>query len=102
MVVHILRQAGIDESEKASLRILRKRMPPCPICGRKASIIHCVADGFDFGYSAGCPVFCLGDGIHVISDIDDTKAPRVDSWSAERAFAEWIEYCERMGEDRCG
>lgn len=41
---------------------------PCPICGRKAFVMHDVVDGFEFGWSVGCPVFKLNDGIHGISE----------------------------------
>lgn len=47
--IHILREAVADEGEKLSLAEMRKRMPPCPICGRKAYIMHSIVDGFDFG-----------------------------------------------------
>jgi hypothetical protein len=50
MEIHILRTAVEDEGEKLSLAEMRKRMPPCPICGKKAYLDHTIADGFDFGY----------------------------------------------------
>ena len=48
------------------------RLLPCPICGRKAFVMHDVVDGFEFGWSAGCPAFKIDDGIHGISE--DTPA----------------------------
>ena len=39
-------------------------LKPCPICGSKAFVMHDVVDGFEFGWSAGCPRFKLDDGIH--------------------------------------
>ena len=72
----------------------RKNMPPCPICGRKAFISHDIVDGFDMGFMAGCPQFCLDDGIHGISDMDDPIAPRVNGHSAKDVFEKWVAYCE--------
>ena len=95
-VLHILRKAAISEEEKVTLADLRKKMPPCPICGRKAYLDHSIVDGFDFGYDAGCPEYCLDDGIHGISDCYDPKAPHFNSWSPKLAFCQWYEYCERM------
>ena len=39
-------------------------LKPCPKCGAKAYLSRDVVDGFDFGYSVGCPRYCLYDGIH--------------------------------------
>lgn len=47
-------------------------LKPCPICGAKAYVMHDVVDGFDFGWSAGCPRFKLDDGIHCV----DENTPR--------------------------
>ena len=93
--IHILRAAVADEGKKLSLAEMRKRMPPCPICGKKAYLEHIIADGFDFGYDAGCPTFCLDDGVHGISEPYDPEAPHINSWSAELAFNGWLEYCEK-------
>ena len=92
---HVLREKSISEEEKITLAEARKNMPPCPICGRKAFISHDIVDGFDMGFMAGCPAFCLDDGIHGISDMDDPKAPRVDGYSAKDVFDKWVGYCER-------
>ena len=93
--LHILRQAVKDETEETSLTALRKKMPPCPICGKKAFLFHDIVDGFDFGYSGGCPSFCLNDGVHGISESYDPEAPKVDGYSAKEAFDKWIAYCAR-------
>ena len=45
-------------------------LKPCPVCGAKAFLSHDVVDGFDMGYSVGCPRYCIGDGIHGIDDVD--------------------------------
>lgn len=39
-------------------------LKPCPVCGAKAYLSNDVVDGFWFGYSVGCPRYCLYDGIH--------------------------------------
>lgn len=93
--IHILRTAAEDDGEKLTLKEMRKRMPPCPICGRKAYIVHSIVDGFDFGYDAGCPEFCLDDGIHGISEPYDPEAPHINCFNAELTFKHWLEYCER-------
>ena len=49
-------------------------LKPCPICGGKAYVMHDVADGFEFGWSAGCARFCICDVIH---DMDETT-PEAD------------------------
>ena len=49
------------------------RLLPCPICGGKAFVMHDVVDGFEFGWSVGCPVFKLDDGIHGISEDTPTE-----------------------------
>lgn len=36
-----------------------KDMPKCPICGAKPYISKDIVDGFYFGWSVGCPRFCL-------------------------------------------
>ena len=46
-------------------------LKPCPVCGSKAYLSHDIVDGFDFGYSVGCPRYCLDDGIHGISSYED-------------------------------
>ena len=98
-VLHILREARQNEEENMTIDEMRKTMPPCPICGRKAYLMHFIVDGFDFGYGAGCPKYCLDDGIHGISDCDDPRAPKVDGYSAEQVYDLWLEYCERMNKN---
>lgn len=41
-----------------------KTLPNCPICGAKAYLNGDTVDGFWFGWSVGCPRYCLNDGIH--------------------------------------
>ncbi len=42
------------------------KLKPCPVCGAQAYISRNAPDGFFMGYSAGCPRYCIGDGIHGI------------------------------------
>ena len=44
---------------------------PCPFCGAKAFLVNDVVDGFNVGYSVGCPRYYVGDGIHGIEDVDE-------------------------------
>lgn len=43
-----------------------KRLKPCPKCDARAFVSNDVVDGFWFGWSVGCPRYCLNDGIHGI------------------------------------
>jgi len=80
-----------------------KTMPPCPICGKKAYLIHAVVDGFEFGYDAGCPSFRLDDGVHGISEPYHPDAPHIQGYTAKMAYDGWLAYCERMkGRDDYG
>jgi hypothetical protein len=97
MIIHLLRNAVESDAEKLTLKEAMNRMPPCPICGKKAYLMHDIVDGFDFGYSGGCPVFRLDDGIHGITESYDPKAPRVDGYSAKEVLNNWLEYCEANG-----
>ena len=58
--------------------ILDDGLNPCPICGAKAYIMHDIVDGFEFGWSAGCPRFKLDDEIHGMDEnTPEWKYPRV-------------------------
>lgn len=98
-IIHILREARQSEEENMTMTEMRKKLPPCPICGRKAYLEHFIVDGFDFGFGAGCPVYKLEDGIHGISESYDPRAPKVDGYSKEQAYEKWLAYCERMKND---
>lgn len=39
-------------------------LPPCPVCGANAYLHSDTVDGFWFGWSVGCPRYCLYDGVH--------------------------------------
>jgi len=55
--------------------------------------MHDVVDGFDFGWSAGCPRYCINDGIHGIDTYEDhedrgyavhwcfTKEKAIEAWN---------------------
>lgn len=83
-------------AKKENLSHLKKKLPVCPICGRKASIFHDVVDGADMGYYCGCPSFCLHDKIHGIVDDKDPRTPRFYGFTAKEAYDKWIDYCKRM------
>ena len=89
-------QNGMDidwlkrETEKESQVI-----EPCPICGSKAFVMHDVVDGFEMGWSAGCPRFRHEDGIHGttmnspksdycgVRGIDGGRKAAIAAWNAQ-------------------
>ena len=88
-IIHILRPISEEENIEDSELLLK----PCPVCGAKAYIHRAAPDGFFMGYSAGCPRFCIGDGIHGIETYEDaeargyavhhcfTKAEAIEAWN---------------------
>ena len=70
--IYILRPSKETDNDKLSIAEAKKKLKHCPICGSKAYISKDIVDGFYFGWSVGCPRFCLNDGIHGI----DENAPR--------------------------
>lgn len=62
----------------------------CPVCGAKAYLHHDFVDGFDMGYSVGCPRYCLYDGIHghTKETPEEERLAEYYFSSAEKA-AEW-------------
>ena len=92
-----------------ALRILRKhketeglqydkRLKPCPLCGAKAFVMHDIVDGFEFGYSVGCPRACIGDKHHKLMDEDTFKAAKLTFFglaSKEEAIRIWNERVEK-------
>lgn len=87
--------------------ILDKALKPCPICGAKAFVSNDVVDGFWFGWSVGCPRYCLSDGIHGIDyDAPDGEHEKhgytgFNYSSKERAIEAWNDRVE-SGEWRIG
>lgn len=67
--------------------------PCCPVCGKKAMVIHMVDryDRADFGWDCGCSAFKLDDGIHgVTTNTPAEDSPRVTHpTSKEGAIAAW-------------
>lgn len=59
-----------------------KQLPNCPVCGAKAYLHGDTVDGFWFGWSIGCPRYCLNDGIHG----HDLNTP-LEEYLAEHGFA---------------
>lgn len=62
MVVNILVKR---EDEHASEKMLES-LPNCPICGAKAFLER---NGFGFGWSVGCPRYCLNDSIQRVETV---------------------------------
>lgn len=66
-------------------------LKPCPVCGKKATVIHLYDryDNFDFGWTCGCPAYCNEDGVH-------DKPMRVASIiSAKDAVKKWNRMVEK-------
>ena len=63
----------------------------CPICRAKAFLSHDIVDGFDFGFSVGCPRFRIGDGIHGIDTFGEAEKHGLTWWGffSKEAAAEW-------------
>ena len=78
------------------------RLAPCPICGKKAYVMHIydVYDRAEYGWDAGCPSFKLYDGVHGADE--DTPAsdfPRVSSCiTKEQAIEAWNRWVDRWKE----
>lgn len=78
----------------------------CPICGKRATVIHLVADGLDFGWEAGFAAFCNGDGIHGITGREDPtpydRIPNVHGTSRKNAIVAWNKWVDRWKEEHGG
>lgn len=77
-------------------------LSPCPICGKKAYVLHIVDtyDRADYGWDAGCPSAKLGDGVHGfgLHDRITTDFPLVNGLSRESAILVWNRWVERWKE----
>lgn len=62
-------------------------LKPCPICGKKATVIHLYDsyDKADFGWDCGCPAYKIDDGIH-------DRVMRVTALTKEDAIKGWKLY----------
>ena len=80
--------------------IYDERLKLCPICGAKAFVSNDLEGGHWFGWSVGCPRFCLNDGIHGLTfdtPEDEVKKKRLtgfDYISRERAIEAWNDRVE--------
>ena len=103
----ILCQAASDRDNKSkSMKALREKLLPCPICGKKAYLSHDVFDGADYGYSVGCTAFRINDGVHgfvrteILNNFDDTAKSKMPAFygcdTKEEAFEKWVNYCKRF------
>lgn len=99
--IHILRPASVKEEDNLSIAEAKKKLSPCPICGAKAFLSKDIVDGFYFGWSVGCPRFCLNDGIHGIDESTPTENHLsihcLDS--AVECVEKWNERAERIRGD---
>lgn len=79
---------------------MMENLEPCPRCGAKAYISRNVADGFYFGWSAGCPRYCHNDEIHGTT----IHTPEKDRYaihgadSKEEAIRWWNKLVEHLKE----
>lgn len=76
----------------------------CPICGGKASAVHLVADGLDFGWMCGCDRYAVSDGIHGITadnmhtEQSEAMRPMVDGHFRASVIRKWNEKAEKIME----
>lgn len=78
-------------------------LKPCPICGKKAAVCHDYDsyDRADYGWNAGCPAYCIGDGVHGINDYPshEDRRPRVSYLlSKQEAIDAWNLWVDRWKE----
>lgn len=85
--IHILRPSKETDKDKLSIAEAKEKLKPCPICGSKAYISKDIVDGFYFGWSVGCPRFCLNDGIHGIDE--NTYLSIFNLGSANECVEKW-------------
>ena len=77
---------------------MREIIARCPYCGKKGYTFHCIIDGNDFGWDAGCPSYKIDDGIHnVTKDTPWELIPRVTGMGSRNvAITEWRKKAERI------
>lgn len=76
--------------------ILDPELMSCPICGAKAFVSHDVADGFDFGWSVGCPRAGVPDDIHGFNDLESFKKAKLTMFgfsNKQKAIDAWNKRC---------
>lgn len=77
------------------------KLPKCPVCGAKAYLHGITVDGFWFGWSVGCPRYCLNDGIHG-HDYDTPKKKHLAKHgfsTKETAIKWWRKRVSEYGKD---
>ena len=89
--IHILRKREVTKVDSATIKERKEQLLPCPICGAKAFLSKDIVDGFYFGWSVGCPRFCLNDGIHGIDENtpDDKRLTIFGLDSPEECVEKW-------------
>lgn len=99
--LHILRPSSVKKDDKLSISEAKKKLSPCPICGTKAYISKDIVDGFYFGWSVGCPRFCLNDGVHGIDENtpEDKHLSIHYLDSASECVEKWNERVKRLEGD---
>lgn len=88
----------IDFVDKGpSGRIPVEGLPRCPVCGAEAFVSRDVVDGFFMGFSAGCPRYCLFDGIHGhdFATPEEDHLTQTAFFTEEEAIAWWKERAAR-------
>ena len=81
----------------------KEELLPCPICGAKAFVKHDIVDGFDFGYSVGCPRACIADGIHGFNTSETFRQARLTFFnlrSREEAIEVWNKRVKEQENER--
>lgn len=78
-----------------------EELPNCPVCGTKAYLHGDSVDGFWFGWSVGCPRYCLNDGIHGHND-DTSSEERLAAhgFDTKEDAAEWWKKRVRLESER--
>lgn len=93
-----MKKHDIKDSDKLSIKEAKEKLMNCPICKSKAYISKDIIDGFYFGWSVGCPRFCLNDGIHGV----DEESPKEKHLSilgldsAKECVELWNKKCSRI------
>ena len=94
--VHILRVQRAEPTEHPDY------LPRCPLCGAKAFLSHDIVDGFDFGYSVGCPRACINDKTHKLGEEEFRKAKLTffGLYTKEQAINVWRKRCNNKANNR--
>lgn len=75
-----------------------QELPRCPICKSRAFLARDIVEGFDMGWSAGCPRYKIADGIHGVNTYEESKKRGYSvhgAFSKEEAIKEWIKIVKR-------